>query len=64
MFDKEEIAYMKAIGLNFDFGNLSDDEFVEIEDTVGDRLVCFGLEEDYALNNEGIMCKTILSKLP
>ncbi len=64
MFNEEEITYMKSIGLNFDFNKLSDDEYVEIEDTVGDQLVCFGLEDDYALNEEGIMCKTILSKLP
>ena len=47
MFNEEEITYMKSIGLNFDFSNLSDDEYVKIEDTVkGFKEIIEGKHDD------------------
>lgn len=64
MFSDEQIEYMQGLGLNFDFSNLSDDEWIAIEDTVGDRLVYAGLDKDYNPNQEGVMCESILDMLP
>ena len=62
-FTKEEIEFMKSLGLNFDFNNLSDDEWVAIEDTVGDELTLNGLDQYYNPNEIGKMCYRILDKL-
>lgn len=64
MFSDEQINYMRGLGLNFDFSNLTDDEWIAIEDTVGDRLTYAGLKEDYSFNDEGKMCMSILNMLP
>lgn len=64
MFTPQEIAFMRSLGLDFDFGNLSDDEWVQIEDTVGDRLVLAELDKQYNPTPIGKMCEAILDKLP
>jgi len=49
MFTDEEITYMKSLGLNYDFNNLSKDDVVwkKIVDIVGDREVyCYNTESD------------------
>lgn len=64
MFNKEEISLMQILGLKFDFSNLSDDEWFEIEDRIGDELSTNGLDKDYKPNSIGVVCESILSKLP
>lgn len=63
LFDKNQIDYMKSIGLDYDFENLSDDESAEIEDKVGDQLQLNGLNEDYSPNSVGLVCESILDRL-
>lgn len=60
MFDQEQIKYMIKIGLNFDFTNLSDDNIIEIEEKIGDRLMMVGFDKDYEPNWDGRMCESIL----
>ena len=64
-FTKEEIEFMKSLGLNFDFNNLSDDEWVELEDVVGTKYNDDGFEDEYynKPNKIGLMCESILDKL-
>ncbi len=62
-FSEEQITFMRSIGLNLDFNNLSDDDWVNIEDTVGDYLTLQCLDEDYKPNDEGMMCYSILDSL-
>lgn len=64
-FTKEEIEFMKSLGLNFDFNNLSDDEWVEIEDVVGTKYNDDGFDDQYYNNPNkiGLMCESILDKL-
>lgn len=62
-FTDEEIEFMKSSGLNFDFNNLSEDEWIAIEDRVGDELTLKGLDLDYYPNKTGKMCYRILDKL-
>ncbi len=45
-FSEEQITYMRSLGLNFDFTNLSSDDWVNIEDTVADRLMYAGFDGD------------------
>lgn len=64
MFTEKQISYMKEIGLNLDFDNLSDEDWCNIEETVGDRLVLHCLDENYNPTSEGLMCESIIDKLP
>lgn len=66
MFSPEEIKLMQTIGLNYDFNNLTEDDdcWAEIEEKVGDFLTLECLGEDYKPNDNGIICKSILNKIP
>lgn len=63
MFNQEEITYMKKIGLNLDYHNLSDDNYALIEEVVGDELQN-ELDDDYNPTINGKICESILDKLP
>jgi hypothetical protein len=63
MFDDEELELMKEFGLDMDFNNLSDDDYVEIEDVVGTKMVTKCLDHDYNPNAKGLICERILDKL-
>ena len=63
MFTKEEIAFMRSLGLNFNFNELSDDEWIQIEETIGDKLSLSGLDENYNPNSIGKICESILGKI-
>ena len=60
MFNQEQIKYMIKVGLIFDFNNLSDDDIIEIEDKIGDRLLMVGFDKNYEPNWDGKMCESIL----
>ncbi len=64
LYTKKEQAYMRAIGLNLDFDNLSDDDYAAIEEKVGDYLMYCGFDDDYEPNEDGRMCEGIIDKLP
>lgn len=64
MYTAEEIAFMQSIGLELNFENLSGDDYILIEDTVGDWLVLHELDEDYNPSPIGEMCEDILYKIP
>lgn len=62
MFNAKEIDFMKKIGLNFDFSSLSDDEFIEVESTVGDYYTKKA-QSTSKVTAEILMCEAILGKL-
>ncbi len=66
MFTDKEINFMKLIGLDCDFENLSEenDYWAEIESVVGDALVLTGLDENYKPNEIGWICEGIIDKIP
>ena len=66
MFSDEEIALMRSIGLDCDFNNLSeeDDYWADIEAKVGEFLTLKCLDKNYEPDDNGIVCKTILNKIP
>lgn len=63
MFSEKQKEFMETLGLNLDFNNLSDDDYVLIEDTVGDELVYEGLDINYEPTSIGKMCESILDLL-
>lgn len=63
MFSEEEMILMRECGLNMDFNNLSDDDYIKIEDVIGDMLVQQCLDENYNPNAKGLVCEEILDKL-
>lgn len=62
-YSEEQREYMRSIGLNLDFDNLSDDDWVNIEETVGDQIGVTGFEEDGEPTEETLMCESILDLL-
>lgn len=63
MFNAEQIALMRDLGMNFDFSNLSDDEYCEIEEKVSDELTLHCLDSNYEPNERGLICESILDSL-
>ena len=66
MFSVEEIALMKSLGLDSDFNNLSEDDeyWVDIEEKVGNFLTLKCLDEHYEPDDKGVICESILNKIP
>jgi hypothetical protein len=65
-FTDKEISYMKALGLAFDFNNLSDEDWAwaDIEDIVGDKYTFDGFDEDDVITSDGVICEGIIDKIP
>lgn len=65
IFNREQIKFMQSLGLNFDYDNLSDDDYIMIEDVVGDKYTFDGVDwdNDYIPNEIGLMCESILDML-
>lgn len=62
---EEQIAFMKKIGVPVqDYQHLSDDDWIAIEEYVGDYLTLKCLDRNYNPNEEGKMCYSILDSLP
>lgn len=64
MFTDKQVAYMKSIGLFVNFEHPTDDEWVLIEDKIGDRLTGQELDADYNPTPNGVICESILDLLP
>lgn len=60
MFTNSQIEYMRALGLNINFNNISDDEWVEIENAVATKLEISGFDENYEPTEDGKMCESII----
>lgn len=62
-FNKNQIEFMKKIGISINFEDISDDDALLIEDKVSDYLQKKGFNEDYSLTEDGEMCESILDML-
>lgn len=62
MFTKKQIKYIQeTFHLNItDFSHLTDDEWIALEDAVGDRLRTHGFDSQYRPTVDGEMCESIL----
>ena len=64
MFTQEQIVSMQQIHVPVkEYNHLSDDDYVAIEDFVGNYLVMH-LDQDFKPDKEGEMCYSILDSLP
>lgn len=60
-FTKEQIAFLKQIGIQFSVqGKLDEEHLAEIDMVVTDYLIENGINEDESVNEEGKMCEKIL----
>lgn len=64
MLTNNEKAFIASLGLKLDFDNLTDDDWGEIEDIVADALQINGFDDDYNPTSIGVMCESILDKIP
>lgn len=60
----KEIEFLMSLGLNLNFEKLSDEDFVDIEELVGEKLQTSGFDKDYKPTPIGMICESILDKLP
>lgn len=63
-FSKNQIEFMKKIGVSLDFSKpLSDADYGIIEERVAEHLQKSGFDKDYLPSAEGKMCESILDEL-
>ena len=60
MFSEEQIEYMERIGVSVEFNNLSENDYVNIEEKVSEYLQKYGYDEDYRPTDSGKICESIL----
>jgi len=63
MFSQQQIEFMKEVGLDFDFQNLSDEEYVQIEDVVGNIYTSELQAHEKETTETVLMCESILDRL-
>ena len=63
MFSEKQKEFLCSLGLKLDFNNLSDEDLIQIEDTVADELQYSGFDENYKPTSVGLMCESILDEL-
>lgn len=63
MFTAKQVKYMNDLGLNFDFKNLSDNDLVEIEDIISQKLQKSGFDKNNNVTPDGKICESILDNL-
>lgn len=64
MFSNKQIDFMKSIGISVDSDNLSDNDFIKIEDAVSEKLQKSGFNKDDKITELGEMCESILDLIP
>lgn len=62
-FSDEQIDFMRDIGIELDFNNLTDDDYVKIEEKVGDKLQISGFDKNCKVTKIGKMCESILDMM-
>jgi hypothetical protein len=63
-FSKNQIEFMKKIGISVDFSKkLSDSNYEAIEEKVSEYLQKSGFDKDYLPTEEGKICEAILDVL-
>ena len=60
LFNDEQLNMFKEIGRPIEDRSYSDDEIIELDELIADRLMYSGFDEDYNPTKEGIICESIL----
>lgn len=63
MFSDVQMNFLNSIGLKFNYANLLDDDYIIIEEVIGDKLAISGFDKDYKINEIGVICESILDEL-
>lgn len=63
MFSKKQVEFMKSIGIDIDYENISDNDMEKIEDVISQTLQESGFDKDYNITEIGKMCESILDNL-
>lgn len=63
MFNSEQVDFMRSIGLDLDFKNLTDDDLIEVEDAVSKKFQTSGLDDKNGVTEAGKKCESILDLL-
>ncbi len=64
MFSNDQLKFMKKIGISVNFDDLSDEDYITIEETVSAYLQRSGFDKNYQPTKEGLLCESILDSLP
>ena len=60
LFNEDQLNMFKEIGKSIEDRDYSDDEILELEDLIADRLMHSGFDKNYNPNEEGKICESIL----
>lgn len=60
LFNEEQLKMFEEVGKFIEGRDYSDDEILELEDLIADRLMDSGFDEDYNPNEKGKICESIL----
>ena len=63
MFNENQIIFLKSLGFEVDFNNLTDDNLAQIEEIVSDELQRSGFDISDNITDVGKMCESILDDL-
>ncbi|MBP9988076.1 MAG: hypothetical protein KBT46_01120 [Ruminococcus sp.] len=63
MFTKEQIKFIRSLGINANFDNLSRKDLFELENAINDELALNGFDDTYKPTPTGQMCESILKEL-
>ena len=63
MFNEKQINFIKSLGLEVDFNNLTDDNLAKIEEAVADEIQQSGFDINDNITDAGEMCESILDDL-
>lgn len=63
MFTEKQVAFIQSLGLEVDFNNLSDDNLIQIEESVANELQRSGFDISDNITDVGEMCESILDTL-
>lgn len=63
MFTEKQIDFIRSLGLEVDFNNLSDDSLIQIEESVANELQQSGFDVGDNITDVGKMCESILDEL-
>lgn len=63
VFTKDQISFMKELGIHVNFIAPTVDEIAQIEDDVSWWLQKYGFDENYFPTADGKMCENILTEL-
>lgn len=60
LFNQEQLNLFSSLGYPITQKDYSDEELIELEDIIADKLSFNGFDDEYTPNNMGLICESIL----